>query len=562
MAEIRSVLLVHPALPSNPRHKRILPLGLLYLGAYLRRERPNIRTTIIDAHILNLSLDDVADRILQAQPDLVGMGYWTAQAPFARDLSAKLKASQPGIIIVHGGVHPTSCPEEAAQWSDLVLMHEAENELVELTDRLNRGEDGSLTSGAAVWRNGGLQTQPPAPFISDLDSLPLPAWDMVPIERYDTPLHVVGGRRLPIIASRGCPYNCAFCVSPLIWKRKLRWRSGRSVAAEMAEAGQRLGINQFHFWDDNLLINPEVVNDMCNEIIDRRLDVRWVALTRAEHVVRHADMLRLLRNAGCIGIEIGIESADPKALQYYAKDQSLGTVEQAMRLQRQAGMTPLYTLMAFSPGETLSGYYFQTRFINRLTRNARAHRLFVGQFATAYPGTRFYQEASQQGQLLVQGWDSFHHHNIKFLPHSLLDDVPELTVNRLRIQDVFVLLLESYLWRYDVHPNGFDRGRARQEYAALSALVKLIDGRRSVRTIGGEIAKLAVWDEAESLRFAAFTLMIMAQAGLARSAGQRYDEEVRPRAVSFNRWYANVVYRGLAAAALTGMDQLVPACRS
>jgi radical SAM superfamily enzyme YgiQ (UPF0313 family) len=541
------VLLLHPALPANRRHKRILPLGLLYLAAYLRESREDVRVEILDAHILDLDLEQAVARVLEAAPDLLGIGYWTVQAPFAFALSERVKAARPETVVVHGGVHPSSCPEEAAARADYVVLSEGERTLVALVDALRSGSDPAALPGVARLEDGALRRSPPGGFIGNLDELPLPAWDLVPIERYDTPLHVVGGRRLPIIASRGCPYNCAFCVSPLLWQREVRWRSGANVAREMAEAGARYGIDQFHFWDDNLLLNRKIVEEICGAILERGLAVRWVALTRADHLVQHADLLPLLRRAGCIGIEIGIESANPEALQYYEKDQSLATIERALRLQRQAGMTPLYTLMAFSPGETLSAYYFQTRFINRVLGNGRGHRLFVGQFATAYPGTRFFEEVGEQGMVLARSWDDYHHHNIKFLPTSLLEDVPELTVRRLGWQDLFVLLLESYLWRYDAYPCGFDRRRLLAERRALRRLVPLIDGRRSLREIAERLHEAAAWPRDEAYRFTAFTLMIMAQAGLVRSAGPPSGEPVRPRRVRFNRWYANLVYDLLGA---------------
>ncbi len=543
-------LLIHPGLPANRRHKRILPLGLLYLAAYIRKKFDYIDVAILDAHIENLSVKRTSQKVISVyKPDVVGIGYWTAQANFAYSLTSHLKRKAPHLTVVHGGVHPTCCPEEALTYADIVVKHEGEETFAKLMDALGEGKSWKGIPGIEYMERGERIVNEPAEFIKDLDSMPFPAWELVPMEKYNTPLHIVGGPRLPIIASRGCPYHCSFCVSPIMWKRRVRWRSGKSVAQEMESVGFLYGLKQFHFWDDNLLLNRKVVEELSNEIINRDMKLKWVGLTRVDHVIKNHDLLPLLREAGCIGFEVGIESTATEALKFMEKDQTVEQIKQAFEYQKKAGMQPLYTLMAFNPGENLNTYYHQTCFINSLLDGSHKHKLFVGQFATAYPKTKFLEEVKEQGLFLAENWDDYHHHNIKFIPHSLLNDVPERTSDRLHVQDVFVLLMEAYLWRYDAFHSPYNVSmllrRVSQDFRGLLAMNRLFDGRRTLREIGEKTAEALRLPPNEGLKFAAFTAMIMAQMGLLKSGDIEIQDEtkkVKPRKVDFNRKLPSYLY--------------------
>ncbi|MBN2055900.1 B12-binding domain-containing radical SAM protein, partial [bacterium] len=518
---------------------------------------------LVDAHVENLDIAAAITRIMRTgAPDVVGIGYWTPQAPYTYALSDAIRRASPGTVILHGGVHPILLPEESLAHADACLLHESERSLVSFLQVLEDRHAWSTVSGIALIREGELHKQAPAPFIPDLDSIPFPAWDLADMNRYDTPLHVVGGRRLPIIMSRGCPYSCSFCVSPYIWLRTVRWRSAANVVDEMALAIKRYGLNQYHFWDDNLLLDRRRVESLCEEILTRKLRIKWVGLSRASHVVKRRELLPLLRRAGCVGIEVGIESADVEALKVLHKQQTTSEVEEALRLQSEAGMTPLYTLMAFNPGETITGYHLQTEFINRLINRDGGRKLYVGQFCTAYPGTEFYREAPKLGMVLAEGWQDYHHHNIKFLPNSLLDDRPLRRLDRLGWRHRFVVLLESYLWRYDAYPDPRSRGsllrRFAIEWRALTALFAAADGGHTVRELAGAIAAGTGDDHRESLRIVAFMVMIGGQIGIFASVGAA--DNVHAREIRFNRRAPNRLYRLLAR--LDGLTGRKPAART
>ena len=190
-------------------------------------------------------------------------------------------------------------PEEALNHADVIVCHEGEETMAELMDKVKKGKDFHGLKGIIYNSNGNLRINEPRPFIKDLDSIPFPDWELLEhMERYDTPMHIVGGQRMPIFGSRGCPYNCTFCSSPKIWKRRVRWRKADQVALEMKTIKEKYGIKSVHFWDDNLMMKPSFMEKLCQEIITLGLDMNWVGLTRASHIAKHSELLRLMKQAG------------------------------------------------------------------------------------------------------------------------------------------------------------------------------------------------------------------------------------------------------------------------
>ncbi|MEJ2745934.1 MAG: radical SAM protein, partial [bacterium] len=408
-------------------------------------------------------------------------------------------------------------------------------------------ESGGSASGVrgCVWKDGErVVMNPPRGFIDDLDSMPFPAWDKLEMKLYDTPLHVVGGPRVPVIGSRGCPYNCIYCGSPFMWQRKLRWRSPANVLAEMAEIIERYGIRQFHFWDDNMMLARDYIEGLCEGILGNDLSIRWTGLTRPSHVIGNADLMPLLKRSGCIGLEIGIESANPRTFEEIGKSEDLDQITKVAELHKRHGMYPMFTYMAFNPGETIYGYWLQARFIDKILGGLPVaehfHQtklpLYIGQFCTPHPGTGLYREASGKGVILAKGWGDYYHHQINFIPDSLLDDVP-LKLKR-RLDDachaLINYLLQVALWE--------DFNRARTERAQreelrrfkhfADAFYDMCCGARSVREIALDLAKRLRLSESESLRFAAFLTYLLAQMGLIRSATDEESAVIKERHIA------------------------------
>jgi anaerobic magnesium-protoporphyrin IX monomethyl ester cyclase len=535
------LVLIQPPLPANERHKKVLPLGLGYLASVIRRGFPDASVAILDAQVRNLDLEETLKEASSlGGPDTIwGITYWTAQAPFAHELSLRLKDRFPDSIVIHGGVHTTIYPEESLKSADYAILHEGEISFIELVRCLLKKTAPSGVKGIAFKQDGKVVKTATQPFIENLDSIPFPAWDLLDMERYDTPLHVVGGHRVPIVGSRGCPYRCIYCGSPLMWGRKVRWRSPESVLDEMEEIIRRYGISQFHFWDDNLLLNRSYVEGLCEGIRKRNMKVRWTGLTRASHITNNADLVPLLAKSGCIGLEIGIESANPNTFKEIEKQEDLRNILEVARLHKGNNIYPLFTYMAFNPGETISGYYRQARFIDKIHEGLPlpdfwVHHfpfsLYIGQMCTPHPGTKLFQEAPNLGAVLAKEWSDYHHHQINFVPNSLLDDTPVKNMKQLRDQDIPLCLWALYdcFWPdfcASVPEKEQDRTLSKFD-EAIRRFWQLADGKRTVREIAESLASDPSITSQEAMRFGAFICLIFGQLGLIKSNSEKGD--VRP----------------------------------
>ena len=529
---IRTVILVQSPLPANERHKKIMPLGLAYLASYLRREEPDLTIRIVDAQAGDMSTGEVVEEVLgHARPgDVVGLGYWTCQAPNAYEISDGLLRAGRDLTIVHGGIHCTIFSEEALSHADYCVLHEGELTFADLVRALQRGLDIRNVEGIAYRDGAEVRRTAPRQFIEDLDLLPFPAWDLLDMEKYDSPLHVVGGNRLPVVGSRGCPYGCTYCGSPFMWKRSIRWRSPENVFAEMKASIEKLHLDQFHFWDDNLMLNREYVEKLCRLIVGEELSIKWTGLTRASHVAKNADLLGLMKKAGCIGLEVGIESANPETFQAINKEEKLKIIEEVGRLHKSNGMSPLFTFMAFNPGETISGYYEQARFIDGLISDLPWYDyfhmfpfpLYVGQFCTPHPGTKLHEDAREAGEVLADSWDDYYHHQINFVPRSLLQDVPVKNARELGglHYELCNFVIQVAFWSdFNVSKSLDSKRKTLARYRGFLTLFwRYCNGRNTMEGICARAASRAGLDRREAIRFGALTSLVLGQLGVIKSA--------------------------------------------
>ncbi|OGL46066.1 MAG: hypothetical protein A2149_07310 [Candidatus Schekmanbacteria bacterium RBG_16_38_11] len=538
------ILLVHPPLPCNERHKRILPLSLGYLASYLLKNLPEVEVKILDAHVLNFNYSQTMKEINKGKWDIIGITYWTPQSPFAYNISKAIKQNNPDAFVVHGGVHASLCPQEAVEYADVCVLHEGEIAFCELVKKMMEGKSFKEINGIAYKENGEMCRTPNSPMIKDLDSIPFPAWDLLPMECYTTPLHVVGGKRMPVIGSRGCPYNCSYCVSPLMWLREVRWRSPENVLEELKEIIKKFQIPQFHFWDDNFLLNREYVTGLCEGILKENLKIKWTGLTRASHIEKNKDLIGLLARAGCIGLEVGIESADPNTFLQIHKDESLSVIEDVAKLQKENGMHPLFTYMAFNPGETITGYYLQAQFIDKILSNLgwieHFHPLpfsiYIGQFSTPYPRTQLMDDVKKLGVSLVESWDDCFHHNINFIPRSLLDDIPEKTSGRLKANDYLICVRAAWAGIWDFASFSLprrERFKEQLDYVKfLSSFYARCNGSETLEKIAADLSEFLNISLKKSLQYSAFSTLILAQMGLIRSSLHSLDLDIKQKKIN------------------------------
>jgi len=272
-----NILLINPAPSGTLKATGVLfpPLGLLYIAAYAEKEGHQVA-------VRDLAIRKKMEDIDFKKYDIVGISTDTTRHRQALQLAKKAKAS--GCMVVMGGPHPSYADEEilSTQRVDFIVRGEGEVTFSELVATLQKN-DGTFHSvqGISFFSNGQLVRTPPRPFIENLDSLPLPARHLIHMDDYRRTKF--GGRDItPLITSRGCPYQCAFCASSHFWGTKVRMRSVESVLKEIGEIYDRYHFNAVAFVDDTFNVSPKRVMELCRVIIDQKLDLWWWNLSRID----------------------------------------------------------------------------------------------------------------------------------------------------------------------------------------------------------------------------------------------------------------------------------------
>lgn len=503
------ILLIQvPFSVGNHRHKKILPMNLLYLAGYALEKNPNATIRILDGQVHDLALNEMKTLVSQETWDIIGIGYWTGQASIAFKLSEFIK-KETGSLVVHGGVHPTLCPEEAAEYCEIVVRGEGEKTFAEIIRLFPEREEILKIPGLAFHASNGLKFNTPRPPIKNLDEVPFPAYNLIPdIKIYDSPMHVTGGLRVPLIGSRGCPYTCTFCSSPLIWEKKVRWRGSSNIVDEMEEVIQSFDITQFHFWDDNIMLNRRYIEELCDEIKKRNMKINWCGLTRASHVNKFKNILPFMKETGCVGIEIGIESFTEQSIDLVRKGEGTQEMIDASRNMEKAGIAPLYTHMLFNPGENINGYRQKQIFLNEVNKKNTAFLADsrLGQASTPHRTTKFEQEAEEQGEVFLKGHSTYVHHRINFIPNSLLEDIPVKTGNGRESPLKFLEIILQAL-------HDWDETMIDQYVAISEKLWGKIDGKKTVRYLCEETGKEMSLDDYRSKVFVCLSIVGLAREG-------------------------------------------------
>ncbi|MBM4086828.1 MAG: B12-binding domain-containing radical SAM protein [Planctomycetes bacterium] len=497
---------MHLVLVSPTSYAESFPIGLAYLAANLR---PADTAEVLDAGALGLDVRQTAERVLAAKPRVVGMSYMTYQAEWCYELSKRLKEAAGNLVIVHGGIHASVLPDDAlAHGADCVVIGEGEETLVEALDRVRAGQGFGGIAGLCFKQPGtqDVVTTMPRPLIKDLDKLAPPRWDAFDLKLYHETIHVVPGAALPIMASRGCAFNCSFCSS--LWKQKVRYRTLDNVMAELKGDITRHGIRKYHFYDDNLLINLKFTEALCRRILDEGLNIEWCCEARVGDINRNPAVLDLLAEAGCKGIEIGVESLDETVLEKTNKRQTTDDSFQAFEHLRRSGVQPIVLLMTCNIGETIAGHHRQNRGLTRMTGR---HSVFWGQYATPFPGSKFHDDAKQDGLVLAERWSDYVTRQMNFVPNSLLNDVPVRNRRWLNPLDrLFCRVALSRAARVTHLPP--DIG------VSAPTVYPLIDGTRTVRAIADEFVRVRGTPPKTTLQEIVKVIIALAQLGLIGSA--------------------------------------------
>jgi radical SAM superfamily enzyme YgiQ (UPF0313 family) len=350
------ILLVSPPQPGAARYGKLAaagsylpPLGLASLAAMVR-DRHEVR--IVDGTVEAVTLTDLEKLIDQWRPAVLGVMTLTSTFYGAVALCVAAKRVDDRIVTVLGGAHPSAQPVEslANPAVDVVVAGEGEETFRELIEELEGGGDLRAVPGLYLRQaEKGVAPTAPRPPIADLDALPWPARDLLPMHLYHpSAMHY---RQLPafsVMCGRGCPYQCTFCSCSKVFPGRMRLRSPENVIAEIRMLVDRFGAREILIWDDLFGISRPWTLRFCELIAP--LGLSWSAWMRVDTV--DPELLGLMARSGCWHISYGVESGNQAVLDAIRKQITVGQVRRAFAWTHEAGMEARGTFILGFPGET------------------------------------------------------------------------------------------------------------------------------------------------------------------------------------------------------------------
>ncbi len=392
------ITLVNPPYPSGAhQHPPFIPLGLSYLAAVL--EKNGYTVDVIDGQAFKLTPKEVKNELKKRQPNIVGVTSTTLTYKSALEIVKVAKEALPNCLTLYGGCHATFWDEEALNECpqlDVIVRGEGENTLLELVKKVDAGKSFHQILGTTCRDGDKIVKNPDRAYIENLDDLPIPARHLFPIEQF----RKYGKIIFPLTTSRGCVYWCDFCTAVRMFGRRYRMRSPKSVVDELEFLYKKYGEDQYTFYDDAFTVDQARVEEICDEIIRRKLPIKWDCETRVDMFTKR--LLHKMRKAGCIALWLGVESGSQKIIDEMRKGITIEQTERAFRWAREAGLMTVASVILGFPGETKESAWETIKLVQRI--NPDDIGIYV---ATPYPGTPMYDYVKKMGWLKVLDFNKY-----------------------------------------------------------------------------------------------------------------------------------------------------------
>ena len=395
----KKILLIYPHY-SYPRKNP--PMGLAYIAGYL--EQRKIPVKILDFNVLS-DANQQMEKMIAAQEVLyVGISFMTSQFDSAKNIAKTIKALDKNLPVIIGGPHASSIPEQTLEEMpgvDIVCMGEGEEVSFELACTIGKKQKLNDIKGI-VFRDGNIiiNTTRRA-LIEDINALPFPAWHLLDLQKYSV-MSGGGDLNLPtfvLLSSRGCPNHCIFCDSHSVFSRKFRERSAENIFSEIEFLNKNYGMVQFDFVDDLITLKKNRILRFCELLQNSKVKYTWMANARVNTV--DSEMLESMAKAGCVRIDLGVESGDPEVRKKTHKNITNEQIISAHKNAQKFGITTSTFLMVGNLGEDFNSVNMTAELMMDIAMDTNVA------IACPYPGTELYQIAKKNNWIKTFDWGRY-----------------------------------------------------------------------------------------------------------------------------------------------------------
>ncbi|MGV8057124.1 MAG: B12-binding domain-containing radical SAM protein [Smithellaceae bacterium] len=391
---------------------RMVPQGILSIAAYLEKQGQEVFVYDCLGPHAPVDLNEQVKAILAYEPQIAGFSATTSSFPDAADLAQKIKEQSPSIITVCGGVHVSALAGRLLEdypAFDYLVAGEGEVTMAELAAGMEAAEIKGL-----IWRKGtDVITNEPQPQIADLDSLPFPAYEKLAGFPRDYHLPLFSYINIPgstMITSRGCMYQCSYCDRS-VFKKGFRYNSATYIYEHMKYLHKKFGVRHINIYDDLFTANRPRIVELCDKLTHSPLGINFNCAVRVGYT--DDDLLKMLKDAGCLMVSLGIESADPQMLSRHKSGVSLDDVRDTVKRIQAAGLRAKGLFMMGLPGETEESICRTSDFIISLGLDDMNMAKF-----TPFPGAPLWKTIKEDGAF-DENWRLMNCLNFVFVPKGI-----------------------------------------------------------------------------------------------------------------------------------------------
>jgi anaerobic magnesium-protoporphyrin IX monomethyl ester cyclase len=405
------IVLLFPAPLDEQDYSLEMPLSILFVAAPLYAE--GYELVLIDERLH----DDPEGDLLKAANGALCVGISTMtgfQLRGAIRYSRMIKKATPSVPVIWGGYHPSLLPELSAAepYVDAIVRGQGERTFQEIVSRLEEGKGYEGVAGVTYRDKDGVVVNNPDRPMTDVEEFPPAPYELIDIERF---FRINGGRRaLQTISSQGCPFKCTFCVEPKVFG-KWSGRSAKRVVDDLESLNRRYNLEHVTFSDPNFFVSRKRVDEFCNLLIERGINVTWSATARADQIVKiGSDLSKLMGRSGCSQIGVGMESGSRPILELIDKRISPEQASDSNSILEDAGIQGCYAFMVGFPPQLpeARGEIWQTLMLIKSMRKKHPGVVTITFYATPYPGTPLHDIAVKLNLKMPQtteewaGWES------------------------------------------------------------------------------------------------------------------------------------------------------------